>query len=165
MTRTRLPAIGALLSVLILAAPVSAAPPEAADISGAWRFKTSVFDDDCVMSGGISLAPPAKAGAYTCSMIVETHCRNPQDGLYEYWRVRETCTGTRKGAALSVTGRIARMEEATWFGKRHPAADEPGYTADNFTVTIVSDSDMRGKLHDAIRRLDVRLWREEERLS
>lgn len=165
MTRTRPIGLAALLCVLLIAAPVSASPPETADIGGAWRFKTSAFEGACTMSGGVSFTPAAKAGAYSCALIVETHCRNLQDGLYEYWRVKETCSATRNGAALSIKGRIDRVEDATWFGQKYSAAERAGYAPDNFTVTIISDSEMRGALHDTIRKLDVRLWREEEKLS
>jgi len=87
MTRTRLPLIGAFLSLFLIAAPASAITPESASIDAAWRLSASESDSDRVMCSRI--APPLVAKAGACSMMVETHCWPPADGINGYWPVSE----------------------------------------------------------------------------
>ena len=138
----------------------------AADLSGPWRFKSGAFDDDCTMSGGIRLTPAREAGAYSCAMIVETHCRNANDGLYEYWRVKETCTAKQTGQRVQITGKIERVEEASMSGQKLTGSDLTTYVPDNFELTIQPGAEeMNGHMVDRLRRVSARVWREAELVS
>lgn len=138
----------------------------AADLSGPWRFKSGTFDGDCTMSGGIRLSPAREAGSYACAMIVETHCRNPDDGLYEYWRVKQTCTAKQTGQRVQITGKIERVEDATLDGQKLTGADLSTYVADSFELTIKPGAEeMNGQMVDRVRRVSARVWREAELVS
>ncbi|MEZ6031227.1 MAG: hypothetical protein R3C46_15975 [Hyphomonadaceae bacterium] len=136
------------------------------DLSGPWRFQSGTFDGDCKMSGGVSLRPSGKAGQYACDLIVETHCRNPDDGLYEYWRVKQTCTATQTGASVRITGKIGRVEDARWFDEPIDAENRTTYVPDNFELTLDRGGDeMNGQMVDRVRRVSARMWRESELVS
>ena len=138
----------------------------AANISGPWRFQSGTFDGDCKMSGGISLKPAAAAGSYACSMIVETHCRNGDDGLYEYWRVKEICTAKLTGQRVQITGKIERVEEASMLGEKLTGGDLSTYVPDSFELTIrPGAAEMNGHMVDRLRRVSARVWREAELVS
>ena len=135
-------------------------------ISGPWRFQSGTFDGDCKMSGGISLKPAAAAGSYACSMIVETHCRNGDDGLYEYWRVKESCTAKLTGQRVQITGKIERVEEASMLGEKLTGGDLSTYVPDSFELTIRPGAEeMNGHMVDRLRRVSARVWREAELVS
>lgn len=153
-----------LMACMIAAGPAAfgaSAQGAKTDIAGDWKLLTSTFDGgECTMDGSISLKPSATPNAYTCGLMVETHCK--QDGkVYEYWRVRQSCTATRKGADVRITTKIDKVESATFFGKEMTAAQKSNYVPDNFEVTISpSGAEMKGKLVDAVRILNSRFWRD-----
>ncbi len=156
----------ATAAVLGIAAQTASGQQGATDLSGPWRFESGTFDGDCTMSGGINLKPAAQTGAYTCSMIVETHCRNADDGLYEYWRVRETCTAKQTGGRVQITGKIDRVEDATMYGEKLIGDDRSSYVPDNFELTIrPGGAEMSGQMVDRLRRVSTRVWREAELVS
>lgn len=161
-------AIAALATSTILLGLTQTATGQqgAADLSGPWRFQSGTFDGDCMMSGGVNLKPAATAGSYTCSMIVETYCRNPDDGLYEYWRVKETCTAKQTGERVQITGKIDRVEEASMSGEKLTGSDLTTYVPDNFELTIRPGAEeMNGHMVDRLRRVSARVWREAELVS
>lgn len=161
-------AIAALATstILIGLAQTAIGQQGAPDLSGPWRFQSGTFDGDCTMSGGITLQPAATAGSYSCSMIVETHCRNGEDGLYEYWRVKESCTAKQTGQRVQISGKIVRVEEASMFGEKLTGSELATYVPDSFELTIQPGAgEMNGHMVDRLRRVPARVWREEDLVS
>jgi hypothetical protein len=153
-------------SILGIATPSAAGQQGAVDLSGPWRFQTAGFDGDCTMGGIIRMKRAAQAGSYMCDMLVETQCRNSEDGLYEYWRVKETCTAKQAGQRVQITGAITQIEEAKLFGENLSDEDREAYVPDNFVVTLQpGGQEMKGQLVDQVRRLAARLWRDAELVS
>lgn len=165
MKRTLSFGLAAVALASLSATPVIAQSDKPDDISGAWRFQTVLFDGDCTMSGAVRFSPAKAAGTFNCALIVETHCRTRDDQLYEYWRVKETCGAKKTGKQVIIQARIDRIESAQWLGKELAKDERANYSPDDFTLTLTNPDEMRGLLHDRVRRVAVKVWRETEKLS
>jgi hypothetical protein len=114
----------------------------------------------------VRFSPSGAAGAYACKLTVETRCSSREDGVYEYWRVAQSCTAKKTGDRVQINSRIDRVESATWLGKEMPAEAKKGYQPDNFDLTLSRDKpEMNGRLFDPIRVLNTRMWRDVELVS
>jgi hypothetical protein len=161
----RLIALLATSAVFLCATPSATAQKSQADISGQWRFKSSLFEDDCTMTGTISFVP-AKSGAFACSFVIETSCKYNTDRMQEYWRVSQTCVAKKTGDRVQITSRIGQIEAASYFGAPHTTSARAAYMPDNFDLRLNSSgAEMTGHLFDPSRKVPMRLWREGELLS
>lgn len=106
-----------------------------ADISGGWTFEVEpYFSQGCVMSGELSLTPRPEGG-FACRLFAEERCVSGR-----VLRARQDCEAVIDGATLSLSSTIAEVEP--------PGAT---YFPDDFELTIVDGSLMRGELQSSAR--------------
>lgn len=104
-----------------------------ADISGTWSFRTTdYYNFGCRMDGQVVLQPTDEEGVYACFMVAEENCPGVGRGLYI---ARQTCQGDRNGAELRITSEVVTVNPPT-----------TSYYPDNFSVTIIDDAEMLGRL-------------------
>ena len=154
------------MSVLALSAAPVSAQGASNGISGAWKFQSYPFEDNCVMAGIITFRTAARKDEFTCSFVTQSHCRSPSGFDRESWSVKQSCEATLSGKRLQVGSTVEKSEEHRIFGEPAPPELSGNYLPDNFDLLIeIPGAQMGGRIFDGVRRVPVRLWREEAQTS
>jgi hypothetical protein len=118
-----------------------AAPTD--DISGRWLFQTILVQKGCKIEGDISFKRQGKSDNYTCAFVsTETCGKAPQQN---WTKVKQSCTAKLKNGGFEILSKVEQMLDAGPKGLRETLMDPGGYSADNFTVRVLSDTVMAGQ--------------------
>ncbi len=116
------------LALMGALAAIAATPRE--QLAGNWSFRTSVYDNNCQMTGTVFVRPNARNGVFTCTLRAVEACGKDK------YTAEETCTLTEKNGAVTITSKIVK-------------ASVPNYYPDDFTLKVENASRMRGQLRSA----------------
>jgi len=130
--------------VLIGAASASAQKPQPEeDISGRWLFQTILVQKGCKIEGDISFKRQGKSDIYTCTFVsTETCGKAPRQN---WTKVKQSCTAKLKNGGFEIMSKVVEMVDAGPKDMREALMDPGGYSPDNFTVRVLSDTVMAGQ--------------------
>ncbi|HEV7690552.1 MAG TPA: hypothetical protein VGO52_07020 [Hyphomonadaceae bacterium] len=130
--------------VLLAAGSASAQKPQPEeDISGRWLFQTILVKKGCKIEGDISFKRQGKSDNYTCAFVsTETCGKAPQQN---WTKVKQSCTAKLKNGGFEIMSKVEQMLDAGPKEVRETLMDPGGYSPDNFTVRVLSDTVMAGQ--------------------
>jgi hypothetical protein len=157
MKHIRALGLAAVLAVGFAAALPVTAQQKPVDISGAWKFKTSVLPNKgCIISGDIQFRKLAKSSDYSCKFVSVEDCDRP--GGPTFTKVQQSCTATLAGNDIVITSTIDKIVDAGPAEFKASMFANQAYAPDHFRVHP-ERGELRGFFHSS-RKADVRFWRE-----
>jgi len=135
----------ALVALVLLCTPSASAqkPAPEEDISGRWLFQTILARKGCKIEGDISFKRQGRTDNYTCTFVsTETCGKVPQQN---WTKVKQSCTAKLKNGGFEIMSKVEQMLDAGPKALRETLMNPGGYSADNFTVRVLSDTVMAGQ--------------------
>ncbi len=128
----------------IIALAIGIASPALGDTAaGRWSFETAPVNENCVLTGEMSIQPTSTPGQFSCHFVSVQACTTIPPIEIE---VLQTCTATQTGVQVNIESaveNIVRAEPEEFFPQI-----ELTYAPDHFFVSLNTTGDeMTGMFH------------------